>query len=120
MATTYERPGSFRIFIYALCIIASFFIFVFLTRAMFAGNPPKRINQGGREDRIRALQELKAANTTELNNFGVIDKNKGVYRLSVDRAMELVAQAKNPATIRAELTKRAEKASAPAPAPNYE
>jgi hypothetical protein len=107
-------------FISAICIIASFFIFVFLVRAMFTGNPTQKINNGGRPERVQALKDLRAENMTALNNFGVIDKNKALYRLSIDRAMELVVQAKDPAKIRAELTKRAEKASVPTPAPSYE
>lgn len=38
------------------------------------------------------LRELRAREEEELNSYAVLDINKGVYRIPVERAMELVAE----------------------------
>jgi hypothetical protein len=38
------------------------------------------------------LKTLKAAEDKELNSYEVLDAEKGVYRIPVDRAMELLAR----------------------------
>jgi len=37
------------------------------------------------------LRELRARETEELNSYAVIDSTKGVYRIPIERAMELFA-----------------------------
>jgi len=39
----------------------------------------------------KKLRDLRAREDEILNSYGVIDANKGTYRIPIDRAMELVA-----------------------------
>ncbi len=39
-----------------------------------------------------ALRELRARETSELSSYGVIDQEKGVYRIPIERAMKLLAE----------------------------
>jgi hypothetical protein len=67
-------------------------------------------------ERSKDLAELRTAEEAALNSSAVIDAQRGIMRLPIDRAMELSAQAwKNPAAARADLTARAEKAGAELP-----
>jgi hypothetical protein len=66
--------------------------------------------------RRAALAEIRAAEAKALTGAVVIDAQKGIVRLPIDRAMELTAQAwKNPAAARADLISRVEKATAAPP-----
>lgn len=38
------------------------------------------------------LRELHASETRILTSYGVIDKDKGIYRVPIDRAMELMVE----------------------------
>jgi hypothetical protein len=64
----------------------------------------------------KALAEIRATENASLNNAGWIDQSRGIVRLPIETAVQLAAQAwQNPASARADLTARAEKAAAPAP-----
>ena len=64
----------------------------------------------------KALAEIRATENASLNNAGWIDQSRGIVRLPIETAVQLAAQAwLNPASARADLNARAEKAAAPAP-----
>jgi hypothetical protein len=64
----------------------------------------------------KALTEIHAAENTSLNNAGWIDQSRGLVRLPIETAVQLAAQAwQHPASARADLNARAEKAAAPLP-----
>jgi hypothetical protein len=64
----------------------------------------------------KALAEIRATENVSLNNAGWIDQSRGIVRLPIETAVQLAARAwQNPASARADLTARAEKAAAPAP-----
>ena len=64
----------------------------------------------------KALAEIRATENVSLNNAGWIDQSRGIVRLPIETAVQLAAQAwQNPASARADLNARAEKAAAPAP-----
>ncbi len=66
--------------------------------------------------RSKALAEIHASETTALTTAGWADKDRGFVRLPIERAMQLYAKsAQNPASARADLITRAEKAAAPLP-----
>ena len=66
--------------------------------------------------RSKALAEIRATEEKSLTSPGWADQSRGIVRLPIDAAMKLAAQAwQNPATARADLNARAEKAAAPAP-----
>lgn len=67
-------------------------------------------------ERSKALAEIRAVEEKALATPAVIDAQRGIVRLPIDRAMELAAQAwKDPAAARANLNARAEKAAAELP-----
>jgi hypothetical protein len=64
----------------------------------------------------KALAEIRVAENASLNNAGWIDQSRGIVRVPIETAVQLAARAwQNPASARADLTARAEKAAAPAP-----
>ena len=64
----------------------------------------------------KALAEIRATENASLNNAGWIDQSRGIVRLPIETAMQLATQAwQNPASARADLNARAEKAIASAP-----
>ena len=64
----------------------------------------------------KALAEIRVTENASLNNAGWIDQSRGIVRLPIETAVQLAARAwQNPASARADLTARAEKAAAPAP-----
>ena len=64
----------------------------------------------------KALAEIRITENASLNNAGWIDQSRGIVRLPIETAVQLAARAwQNPASARADLTARAEKAAAPAP-----
>jgi len=66
--------------------------------------------------RAKALAEIQAADEQALNTAGWVDQSRGIVRLPIDTAMQAAAQAwKNPAQARADLLRRQEIASKPAP-----
>ncbi|MFZ0828323.1 MAG: hypothetical protein WAO02_12960 [Verrucomicrobiia bacterium] len=66
--------------------------------------------------RAKALAEIHAAETQALSNPAWIDENRGLVRLPIEVAMQIVErEAQNPAAVRSDLKARVEKAVAPAP-----
>lgn len=64
----------------------------------------------------KALAEIRVTENASLNNAGWIDQPRGLVRLPIETAVQLAAQAwQHPASARADLNARAEKAAAPAP-----
>jgi hypothetical protein len=64
----------------------------------------------------KALAEIRVTENASLNNAGWIDQPRGIVRVPIETAVQLAARAwQNPASARADLTARAEKAAAPAP-----
>jgi hypothetical protein len=104
--------------LYALAVIGSFLIVIALVWAMYRYTHPAPITQNRVEERKKALAEIRNAEVDSLNNYGWVDQGKGIVRLPVSRAMELMLQEyQNPAAARSNLVARAEKASAPPPKP---
>jgi hypothetical protein len=62
------------------------------------------------------LYQIRTNEVVSLNNPGWVDKDRGVVRLPIDRAMQLTEfYWQDPAAGRNELIARAQKAAAPAP-----
>ena len=74
---------------------------------------PYPVDQGRIEFRKRTLAELKAAHTNLLSTYAWEDSRKGLVRVPITRAMELVEREwRNPAEARSNLIARAERAAA--------
>jgi hypothetical protein len=48
--------------------------------------------QAVEKPRSEELMELRERENKELNNYELLDKEKGIYRIPVKRAMELIAE----------------------------
>src|SRR5438309_1154587 len=104
--------------IYALGVIGSFLIVILLVWEMYRYTRPLPITQNRAAERKKALIDMRNAETESLNTYGWVDQTKGIVRLPVARAIELVLQeSQNPAAARSNLVARAEKAAAVPPPP---
>jgi hypothetical protein len=97
-------------------ILGAFLIFAALVWAMRHYTRPAPLGEDRVAMRKKALAELRAAETDELNNYGWLDQAKGIVRLPVAEAMKLALREwQNPAAARSNLIARVEKATAPPP-----
>jgi hypothetical protein len=79
---------------------------------------PETLGKNRAEERAKAYAELHAADEDALNNVGWIDQSKGLVRLRIQDAMEIVERGwQNPAAARSNLIARVEKANPPPPPP---
>jgi hypothetical protein len=102
--------------LYVVAIIGTFLIVAALVWVMQQYTKPAPVNQARVAERKKYLTEIRAAEADALNNYGWVDQAKGLVRLPVNRAMEVVLDEwKNPATAHSNMAARAEKAYAPPP-----
>ena len=108
-----ERTGL----AYAIGILGSLLIVAALVWAMQRYAQPPPLGQDRVAVRKKALADLRAAEATELENYGWLDQPKGVVRLPIAEAMQLsLRDWQNPAAARSNLIARVEKATAAPPA----
>jgi hypothetical protein len=115
---TRARPAEVgKLTVYAVAILAVLLIGYILAHAMRAYVPAPTVNAARATERAEALKGVTAVSKAELEGDAVyINKNNGIVRLPIDRAMELIVQTgTNQAAFRTNLLARAEKASAKAP-----
>lgn len=103
--------------LYVVAIVGTFLIVAALVWVMQRYTQPAPVNQARVTERKKFLAEIRAAEADALNNYGWVDQAKGLVRLPVSRAMEVVLDEwKNPAAAHSNMAARAEKAYAPPPA----
>jgi len=108
-----ERTGL----AYLLGILGSLLIVAALVWAMQRYTQPPPLGEDRVAVRKKALVDLRAAEATELENYGWIDQAKGVVRLPIAEAMKLALRDwQDPAAARSNLIARVEKATAVPPA----
>jgi hypothetical protein len=96
-------------------LIASF-LFALLVLAVRHAVRAPAIDADRAAERVKDLAQIRAAEVQALNHPGWIDQQRGIVRLPIDVAMNIVAQEwQNPAVARTNLIAREEKATAPAP-----
>jgi len=102
--------------LYAAAVIGAFAIVIALVWAMYRYTHPEPITQNRVAERKKALVEIRNTEAESLNTYGWVDQGKGIVRLPINRAMELMLQEyQNPAAARSNLVARAEKAIAAPP-----
>lgn len=112
------RPAEIgKVTVYSVAILATLLIGYILVHAMRAYVQTQPVNANRAAERAAGLAEVRANAEKELHGDPVyLNKNNGVVRLPIDRAMQLVVEnGKNPASFRTNLMARVEKASAPPP-----
>ena len=104
---------------YVIAILGAFLIVGFLVWVMYQFTQPPAPGQNRAAERTKALTELRAYESEQLNNVGWIDPAKGIVRLRIEDAMKIVEQqwAKDPAAARSNLISRVEAANPPPPKP---
>lgn len=112
----YYSPSGPKIAIYGLVILAAFLIMAYFVRNMSRLHDPGPINQARVEERIKARKDLEAASRTALSSTGDVDKARGIVRLPITTAMQLVVQQyQDPQAAREGLLQRVQNATAPVP-----
>jgi hypothetical protein len=110
-----ETPRDNRIAVYSLAIIGAFLLTAFMVWAMRKYANPTVVDNRPAE-RAKAYKDLRAAEIAGLNTPGVIDAGKGLIRLPITNAMEMVVREwKNPDAARSNLLDRVAKATAAPP-----
>ncbi|HEX4646950.1 MAG TPA: hypothetical protein VH598_15210 [Verrucomicrobiae bacterium] len=117
-----ERKECSSVFIvYSAAILGAFLIVAGLVWAMVHYTAPAPLGTDRAVERKKFLAEIRAADAEALNNYGWLDKNKGIVRLPIEQAMKLVeSQWQNPPAARSNLISRVEKATAVPPPVSYE
>lgn len=92
--TTHAEPSRGEFWTSFLGVILCFAIFALLLAIAYWPRPPEPLPDGVRTPAERAalLAETRGAEVKAAGAYAVIDPAKGVYRLPVERAMELVVE----------------------------
>jgi len=99
-------------------ILGTFLIVGALVWAMVHYTRPAPLGTERVAERKKALSELNAANVEALNTPGWVDQGKGIVRLPISNAMELVVKEyANPVAARSNLVAAADKANFKPPPP---
>lgn len=101
-----------------VAVVGTFLIVGFLVWLMRHYTAVPSLAEDRAAERMKILADFKAANEPLIEKYDWQDKDKGIVRVPIERAKELVLQEwQNPAAARSNLIERAEKAFAPAPKP---
>jgi len=104
-----------------LGVAGSFLVMAWLVWLMRSYTQPPPLAQIRAEERLKIKHEFDQANAPILSGYDWADKSKGIIRIPVERAKELILQEwQNPAAGYSGLTNRAAKAFAPVAAPKNE
>ncbi len=113
-----ESPRERTGLAYLIGILGCFLIIAALVWAMQRYTQPPPLGEDRVTVRKKALAELRAAEASELDNYGWVDQGKGVVRLPIAVALQLALRDwQNPAAARSNLVARVEKATAVPPPP---
>jgi hypothetical protein len=87
-----HNPGAgqksfWLIFVIGLVVIALFYV---ISQNMVSSNPRPDEEAERAALRTKNLEDLQKANEAKLNHYSWVDKAKGVVRIPISRAMELV------------------------------
>jgi hypothetical protein len=114
-----DLPESRTRWPYVVTVLGAFLIVGFLVWVMHEYTQPAPLGQNRVAERAKALTELRAYEAEQLNNAGWVDPTKGLVRLRIEDAMNIVEQqwGKDPAAARSNLISRVEAANPPPPKP---
>jgi hypothetical protein len=104
--------------VYFAAAIGAFLIVAGLVWVLYSRTRPAGLNQVRIEERIKNLREIRTTSAQALNTYGWKDQPKGVVRLPITNAMDLIIREwKEPAAGRSNLLARLERANPPPPPP---
>ena len=103
---------------YVIAVLGALLIVAALVYAVRRYTQPPLLGQARMIERAQKLAELRADETTALNEVGWIDQGKGIVRLPISTAMALVLRDwQSPAFARSNLIESVEKATYVPPPP---
>src|SRR5579864_4085176 len=101
---------------YAIAVLGALLIVVYLDHVLKTHTQAPPLDQGRAEERAKDLAEIRNTEADALNNTGWMDQSKGVVRLKIDDAMNLLVETwKDPAAGRSNMLARVAKANPPPP-----
>lgn len=110
-----QANSNFTIAMNALGIAGVMLILVGLIWVMYYFTQPEPVDQSRWAERKRNLSEITAQTKEQLENYAWIDKNRGVVRVPIARAIDLtIREWENQAAGRSNLIALLEKAAPPA------
>ena len=80
-----------RVFIASGVVVVLLVVIVVLLYEYFVFEKEKQVFESTLAPESLALRELRAREDEELNSYKVLDSTGGVYRIPIERALELVA-----------------------------
>jgi hypothetical protein len=96
------RPGSggyekrdvnvLKVILYGVSAIVVVVALVIFMLDYFTATREELVYESVLKPESTALRELRAREEEELNSYAVLDAGKGIYRIPVERAMELMAE----------------------------
>ena len=104
---------------YAVAVLGALLIVAFLDHELKMRTQAPPIDAGRAEERAKDLAEIRNTEADALNNTGWVDPSKGVVRLRIEDAMNLMVATwgTNPAAGRSNMLERVAKANPPPPPP---
>lgn len=101
---------------YAIAVLGALLIVAYLDHVLKTHTQAPPVDAGRAEERAKDLAEIRNAEADALNNTGWMDQSKGIVRLRIDDAMNLLVETwKNPAVGRSNMLDRVAKANPPPP-----
>ena len=111
-------PPMSRTTAWVLGALGTLLIVAALVLLLIRSTQPEDLTASRARERTQFLQEVSQAEAEAVTQYAWQNKEKGLVRLPVDRALELfVVEWQDPAAGRAELIARVEAATAPPPEP---
>ncbi len=103
---------------WAVGILGTFLLVAALVTIMIRVTRPEPVDVNRVNERYQFLGEIRQAEAAAVSHYAWQNKDKGIVRIPVERAMELtLLEWQDPATARSNLVARIEKATALPPKP---
>lgn len=113
MATEQVKRHPIKLGFWFILILVGILFFGWTTRSVYLSSKPEPLSQARDEERIQNLRELQKSAQTTLTTYDWVDEQKGIVRIPIDRAMELVSEEwQDPDAAREKLIQRVEKVTA--------
>lgn len=89
----YEKRdvSPIRIIIFGVIGMIIVVVAVTIVVEVFITTSEKLVEEMVLEPQSTAIRDLRARETEELNTYKLLDSNEGIYRIPIDRAIELMA-----------------------------
>jgi hypothetical protein len=81
-----------RIFVYGVLGLVALTVVILFSLDYFTAVREEFVYEAVLKPESVPLRELRASEEEELNSYAVLDIEKGLYRIPIERAMELIAE----------------------------